>query len=382
MTSLRKHHISSALLCSMFSLVLVSCQEKPQSVVDLYVSQDTAWHKIEDVVSQKANNKEEYETMMAAQAGPHPDIKPALAANMKIVKQDPKSDSAFAALTFMIEQTSGAPDGAKWVSRALPYLQKYHLARPEMLDLGYKLYRAYENDIPEYEAFMQALASQHPDPNAQANMWYYLARTHYYFLNGPDLNAQEREQRKESALRYLGKIIGNKSFAKLDVYNPRDKAKGREPKKLSVKSESLIFAIKHLSIGSEIPNVEMKDLQGVDDQILNYRGKVVLIDFWATWCGPCIASIPALVDMKKSYGSDGFEILSLSVDLTVEDVLEYREDVDMPWAHWFIGRKGKLLQDWNISAFPTYMLIDRDGNIKLITNEITDGFQDVIKELL
>ncbi len=360
----------------------VTAQLTPDQVIEKYKTDDKAWHKIQDKIGPDAKNKEEYDKMMAEQAGPHPDIKPALEASLQIVKADPKSDKAFKSLRMMIEQTRGMAEGAAWVGKALPYLQEYHSDRPEMLSIGYDLYRANNNDIPGYTDFMDTLASKSADANVSANIYFLLARTEYSIQNSPSMTAKQRGEKKASALGYLENIQNNPKFADVEYYNPRGKSRGRPAIPLAKKAANLLFAVQNMSIGATVPNVQHVNLADAKDQIENYRGKVLLIDFWATWCGPCVRSIPHLVDLKKKYDADKFEVLSISVDDEIQDVKDFQEDTDMPWAHWFTGPKHEMVNQWNIAAFPTYILVDKEGVIQLITNGISPTFEKKMDALV
>src|SRR3981081_2960725 len=68
------------------------------------------------------------------------------------------------------------------------------------------------------------------------------------------------------------------------------------------------------SIGMTAPEVAFKDLDGKDDALNQYRGEVVLINFWATWCDPCREEIPWLIDMQQKYGPKGFTVLGVAMD--------------------------------------------------------------------
>ena len=384
----------TALLLTVSALTLTACTNEQvesddvfsliaeKTIVTKYETEDKAWHTLQDELREQAESREEYDALAKEKLGEHPDIEPAIKATHKIVEHNPDSDEGFAALEFLIEQTRGMDTCAKWQDKALVYLKKYHLKKPEMLDLQYKLTSAYQGDLKEYDGFMRALAENSSDPIVQANTWYSLTRAHYRFLNVPALSTELRAMKKAKTLAYVENARNVEGYSEIDIYDPRRIARKLDPKLLSKIIDPLAFAVQNLSVGSQIPNVKMKDIHGIDDQISNYRGKIVLLDFWGTWCGPCIASIPELVDMKKQYSGD-FEILSFAVDEKLSDVTEFQKDTDMPWAHWFVGTgKDTFIRDWSISAFPTYMLIDKNGQIQLVTNEMTGAFKEKIEELL
>ena len=75
-----------------------------------------------------------------------------------------------------------------------------------------------------------------------------------------------------------------------------------------------------LSPGSLAPQFSRVDLDGSQVDLRTYRGKVVLIDFWASWCPPCMTEIPHLIDLQKRYGSKGFQVVAISMDDSVAPV--------------------------------------------------------------
>jgi thiol-disulfide isomerase/thioredoxin len=96
----------------------------------------------------------------------------------------------------------------------------------------------------------------------------------------------------------------------------------------------------------------------------DYKGKVVLLDFWATWCGPCRAELPHVVDAYKKLHDQGFEVLGVSLDKNgAEQALgKFTEDHHMPWPQIFDGKLGdeELAAKFNIHTIPCPILIDGD----------------------
>lgn len=96
----------------------------------------------------------------------------------------------------------------------------------------------------------------------------------------------------------------------------------------------------------------------------DFKGKLLLIDFWASWCGPCRKSIPLLKELYGKYNSQGFDILSVSIDKNPEAWLKSLDEEKMPWEQVISSDGGKdVMGLYKFMIVPTLVLVDRDGNI-------------------
>ncbi len=108
----------------------------------------------------------------------------------------------------------------------------------------------------------------------------------------------------------------------------------------------------------------LKDMYGRDVKLADYRGKVVLLNFWATWCGPCLAEIPAFVDLKAKYQKQGFEVLGVSVSDTQAQLPPFAREYKINYP-LLVGQDHDDLMDafGATSAIPVSVLIARNGTI-------------------
>lgn len=106
-------------------------------------------------------------------------------------------------------------------------------------------------------------------------------------------------------------------------------------------------------------------VDGREVDLAKLRGKVVLIDFWATWCGPCMEEIPNVVANYKKYHDKGFEIVSISLDKAADrqKLIDYTKEHDMPWPQHFDGKfwKNKYAVEYSITGVPAMFLLDQNG---------------------
>ena len=115
-------------------------------------------------------------------------------------------------------------------------------------------------------------------------------------------------------------------------------------------------------VGKGAPNFSLKDLNGKEVSLVDLRGKVILLNFWATWCPPCINEIPKLNELKKRYAEKNFEILGVSTDGSLSTVRKFLKK--HPIAYTVLHDRGiKASRKYNVFSLPTTFLIDKNGKI-------------------
>jgi peroxiredoxin len=118
-------------------------------------------------------------------------------------------------------------------------------------------------------------------------------------------------------------------------------------------------------IGEVVPNFSATDLGGKPISLQDYRGKVVLLDFWAVWYGPCLTEIPNLKRVYDTYKDKGFDIIGVSLDTDETRLRNYLKKNNISWRQIFSGRKwnSPLAQQYHIRSIPAPWLIARDGTL-------------------
>jgi len=171
---------------------------------------------------------------------------------------------------------------------------------------------------------------------------------------------------QEKSLKILNRL------ASLDGSDPKigrivSKAKG-ELKKREALGKPLAMSFMALD-GKKVDLAEMK-------------GKVVLIDFWATWCGPCVREIPSVKKTYDALHKQGFEIIGISMDSDKKKLEDFLAKNDMPWPQFFDGKgwKTSLAVEHGISSIPAMWLVDKEGN--LVDQNARSGLEEKVKKYL
>jgi thiol-disulfide isomerase/thioredoxin len=261
--------------------------------------------------------------------GGSPDIAALRARFIKRVRAfidaDPKDEAALDAMEFAMGDLVDR-DAALY-----RLVEKYHSANPKIASL---VRRGLAN-----EGLLRKVAEKSPDPEVRGTATLALAKR----LAGSNHTAE--------AEKLLEQLLKDKQLAKLHG-----------------SAKDVLFDLQHLAVGKVVPEVEGVDLDDKAMKLSDYRGKVVMLVFWATWCGPCMAMIPHERELAKRYAGRPFAIVGVSGTDFEGNAQKAVKEKQISWRSfkdYLLKEKREISRCWNVSGWPTVFVLDHRGVIRL-----------------
>ncbi len=202
--------------------------------------------------------------------------------------------------------------------------------------------------------------------------------------NWADELAQKVKQNKDKFACIIAlQMLDPKKY--LDVYQELDKSlSNKYPTHPTVQMlHKMVARQMALSPGTPCPEIVLPDPSGKELRLSSYRGKVVLIDFWASWCKPCRAEMPSVVALYKKYKDKGFEIFGVSLDKNKDNWVQAIKQDGITWPQvsdlkfW----ESEVVPLFNVESIPYTILVDKDG--KIIAKGLRgEELENKLKEIL
>ena len=302
-----------------------------------------------------------------------PDIERAAAAAMAILEQGGAHEKTVEAAEFLVNHAASATGGGKYASRGARALLEFapdYQAWRFMLPRLQTLARFGQDREAAAAAVFEVLASEAEDPVLRAAGRYYVAAGRMQAANAAGISEEDRAVRRQSALDAAAGLSAG----------VEEEAFPGDARTFAEAEADLIRSIRHGTVGGKLPDLVGSRLDGVEERLSDYRGRVVLLDFWATWCVPCVAALPKKRQLVADLPADRFALLSISVDAELETVAGFMEDEPMPWANWHVGMTSEITRTLGVGSYPTYILIDEHGEILDRTNHLPDEFVALVEQ--
>ncbi|MCB1684029.1 MAG: TlpA family protein disulfide reductase [Pseudomonadales bacterium] len=140
-----------------------------------------------------------------------------------------------------------------------------------------------------------------------------------------------------------------------------------------------------VTLQQDAPDFTLKSLEGSNLRLNEYRGQVVLINFWASWCGPCRQEMPLLDRLHSRYEDTGFAVLGVNVEGVVEPAMEIVQKTNVTFPI-LIDDGQRVSELYNLQAMPSTVVVDRDGVVRYIHLGYKPGdeakYVEVVKQLI
>lgn len=289
---------------------------------------------------------------------------------------------AVSALTWIIANDF---KGSAESDRALELLAANHLENEELSNVCLRLIDW--APLPQAERFLRA-AAESQNIGVRGNGIYGLA----LFLQASEdlvhlIQGQQSEQWRQKLEQSLGKAMTDTLHQKDPATLQRESMALLE--RASVGFESVpafrgslsdvaagaLFEAQHLSMGQSAPDIVGSDFDGREFKLSEYRGKVVLLSFWGSWCPQCIEVTPQEVQLVQALTGRPFALLGVNSDASRDIARQAAKDHGISWRNWFDSdaANGLIVRRWNITQWPTFYVIDPEGVIRFKTRGLPEG---------
>lgn len=274
---------------------------------------------------------------------------------LEVVKEDPKAEGALTAFQTCLALSSGDD---KMFGEVVSLLLANHIDNTKITDL-FSMLSGNEKGQQALEQIGEKAKSKTVQGHAKFVLVQGMIESTDYPRNGKPMAAEAAAKKFAEAEAKLKSVVAQYGEEKI----PAPRGKGTVT--IADASKKLTFFVEHLVVGKAAPAVECSTL---DDEkkakLSDYKGKVVVLDVWATWCPPCRAMIPHERDMVKKLKDKPFALISVSADAKKDTLTDFLKKEEMPWTHWWNGSTGNLLETYQIRFYPTIYVIDAKGVIR------------------
>lgn len=284
----------------------------------------------------------------------------------KTAEIDPKSqagfDAALFALSRLVDIGATGPD----IDKLFAIVTEHHLNNPKVKDMVLSAGRA----GPTGGKFLETVAAKSSDKALRAISLYILGMS--AAAESDDARSpKQADELVKKAVEFLERAIKESPDTKVDGSTIKEACEGE------------IKSVKLLAIGSPLPDTVGTELRDQKKQsIAGLKGNVILLDLWATWCGPCISMIPHERELVEKLKGKPFKLISVSVDEKKDTLEKFIAKTPMPWTHWWDnGEENPIVEKLKVRGYPTLYLIDANGKIRRKWTGVPQPLDDIDKSV-
>jgi thiol-disulfide isomerase/thioredoxin len=270
--------------------------------------------------------------------------------------------------------------------QSIELLDAYHAANPNIAKICRRLGNFSDSTFQPLTDFLQKAANKNPNRDVRGQATLALARLtkdkasilvdwesdtnssnswfekHKNFILEEEKNGGAKAASLEAENFYH--IVLNK-YANCPTLQPTNAFQLKSTLGELAKIE--LFELEHLTVGKTAPELEGEDIDGQKLKLSDYRGKIVVLSFWASWCGPCMQMVPSEVKLAEQMKGKSFALIGINGDANRSDAKHAVEKEKVTWPSFWDekGSDGIIPTAWNIHGWPTIFVLDSDGVIQL-----------------
>ena len=328
------------------------------NIIQNHIDRSTSWRAAEQEIRGSGLDKQD-EAHRLRTLGDQPKTYRATAAAVAILNTEGLHDRTREAAEFLLDNP--LPGGAARALRGARAIAE-HLPDYDQWPLRLKQVDGISSVNAAAKSFVAGLAESLTDRSARATARFFAASHQIESANHQNLDSDERVSHREAAEK-LATGLSTGIEDELFVLTKQETDGADMPMTFADAEAELLYSLQSTMVGSLVSDVSARRLDGSEDSLADYAGRVVLVDFWATWCGPCKEAFPKLRTLVDQLPSEHFRVIGVNVDAEIETVTEYLASEPLAWTVWYVGDESELVRKWHITGYPTYVLINHKGRV-------------------
>lgn len=292
---------------------------------------------------------------------------------LAVAEGDPKDETGFEATAFLVQIAGRVGASGPDIEKAVGIIAEHHVNNAKVKEFLIPAMRMGEAG----QKLLKAVGEKSTDKDAKGTALFLRG-----YLKAQSVDDEEDDAKLAAIVKEATELLEQAAKVAPDVLVGNSK---QTIAKFAANEIEGLKAVTSLGVGKPAPEAISKTLDDKVVKLADLKGKVVLLDIWATWCGPCRAMIPHERDLVKKMKDKPFVLVSVSADDKKETLQKFLEKEEMPWTHWWDnGPESKVLKSYRVRAFPTLYVIDHTGVIKhkWVGNPGNDKIDAAIEELV